>query len=69
MVIYTKRVMRKMSDLEININNLREKLNNMMKNREHENYSDILKLSVQLDKLINRFYLNDKKISTYLNRC
>lgn len=58
-----------MSDLEININNLREKLNNMMKNREHENYSDILKLSVQLDKLINRFYLNDKKISTYLNRC
>ena len=40
------------AELEVKIEKLREKLNELMGNREAYDYKDILDVSVELDKLI-----------------
>lgn len=46
-----------MGELEVKIEKLREKLNELMGNREAHKYEDILDVSVKLDKLINQYYM------------
>lgn len=45
-----------MGELEVKIEKLREKLNELMGNREAYDYKDILNVSVKLDKLIYEYY-------------
>ena len=55
-----------MVELEMKIEKLREKLNGLMGNKEDHEYKYILDVSVELDKLINEYYIlinyeNNKK--------
>lgn len=46
-----------MVELEAKIEKLREKLNELMGNRDAHDYRDILNVSVKLDKLIYEYYI------------
>lgn len=46
-----------MAELEVKIEKLREKLNELMENMEAYEYNDILAVSVMLDKLIYEYYM------------
>lgn len=45
-----------MGELDIKIEKLREELNELMENREVNDYNEILSLSIELDKLIYCYY-------------
>lgn len=45
-----------MGELELKIEKLRQKLNELMGNREAYKYEDILNISMELDKLIYYYY-------------
>lgn len=44
--------------LKEEIEEVRDKLNEMMKNKEQEDYKEILKVSIKLDELIDRYIKN-----------
>ena len=56
------------AELEVKIEDLRGKLNELMSNKDAYDYKDILNVSVELDKLIYNYYLlinnGNKKKST-----
>ena len=45
-----------MAELEVKIEDLRGKLNELMSNKDAYDYKDILNVSVELDKLIYVYY-------------
>lgn len=46
-----------MAELEVKIEKLREKLNELMGDRDAYDYKDILNVSIKLDKLIYKYYI------------